>query len=194
VIDAHVADAPVVDAVVKIGGALLSIDGALPRTLAALERIAATHSILIVPGGGPFADAVRIASSQHHLSDDDAHWMAILGMEQFALLLASRLRDAELVSRRGEIARSLSRKKLPVLAPYRWLREVDPLPHSWDVTSDSIAAWVASQIGARRLILIKPTGHDPRTAVDRYFDRACAPPLQVSIVTPDLLTGSSFPD
>jgi aspartokinase-like uncharacterized kinase len=184
----------VIDAVTKVGGALLSIDGALPRTLAALERIAAAHSILIVPGGGPFADAVRITSKQHDLSDDDAHWMAILGMEQFALLLASRIRDAELVSRRGEVARALVRNKIPVLAPYRWLREADPLPHSWDVTSDSIAAWVASQIGARRLILIKPTGHDPRTAVDRYFDRVRAPALQVSIVTPDMLTGSWFPD
>ena len=187
-------DAPAVDAVVKIGGALLSIDGALARTLAALEHIAATRSILIVPGGGPFADAVRIASTQHDLSDDDAHWMAILGMEQFALLVASRLRNAEIVHRRGEIARAFARGTIPVLAPHHWLREADPLPHSWDVTSDSIAAWVASQIGARRLILIKPTGHDPRTAVDRYFDRVRAPALQVSIVTPDMLTGSWFPD
>jgi aspartokinase-like uncharacterized kinase len=187
-------DAPVIEAVVKVGGALLSIDGALPRTLAALERIAAAHSILIVPGGGPFADAVRIAGTQYDLSDDDAHWMAILGMEQFALLLASRLRNAELVSRRGEISRAFVRHKLPVLAPYRWLREADPLPHSWDVTSDSIAAWVASQLGAPRLILIKPPGHDPHTAVDRYFDRARAPALQLSIVTPDTLTESWFLD
>ena len=81
-----------------------------------------------------------------------------------------------------------------MLAPYRWLREADPLPHSWDVTSDSIAAWVASQVGARGLILIKPPGHDPRTAVDRYFDRARPPALKFSIVTPDALTGSWFPD
>jgi aspartokinase-like uncharacterized kinase len=194
VIDAHVVEAPMVDAVVKIGGSLLSIGDALPRTLAALTLIAATRSILVVPGGGPFADAVRTASTHHHLSDDDAHWMAILGMEQFALLLASRLHDAELVTRRGEIARARTRAKLPILAPYRWLREADPLPHSWDVTSDSIAAWVASRIGARRLILVKPPAHDPRTAVDRYFDRACEPALQVSIVTPDMLTGSWFPD
>ena len=90
-------DAPVVDAVVKVGGSLLSIDGALARTLAALELIAATRSILIVPGGGPFADVVRTASTQHGLGADDAHWMAILGMEQFAFLLASRLHDAKLV-------------------------------------------------------------------------------------------------
>ena len=155
-------DAPVIDAVVKIGGSLLSLDGVLPVTIAALERVAAERAILIVPGGGTFADAVRIASAQHDFGDDDAHWMAILGMEQFALLLASRMRNAELVHRHEDIAPALARGRIPVLAPYRWLRDADPLPHSWDVTSDSIAAWVASQIGARRLILIKPTGHDPR--------------------------------
>jgi aspartokinase-like uncharacterized kinase len=189
-----VIDTPVVDAVVKIGGSLLALGDSLPRTLAALERVAATRSILIVPGGGPFADVVRIASTNHDIGDDDAHWMAILGMEQFAILLAARLRSAELVHRRGEIARAFARRRIPVLAPYRWLREADPLPHSWDVTSDSIAAWVASQVHALRLILIKPPEHDPRTAVDRYFDRACAPDVQVSIVTPNALTGSWFPD
>jgi aspartokinase-like uncharacterized kinase len=184
----------VIDAVIKVGGSLLSLRDALTRTLASLERIARTRSILIVPGGGPFADAVRTASTQHDIGDDDAHWMAILGMEQFSLLLASRIRNAELVHRRGEIARAVARGRIPVLAPYRWLREADPLPHSWDVTSDSIAAWVASQLDARSLILIKPPGYDPRAAVDRYFERARAPAMPVSIVTPDSLTESSFPD
>ena len=183
-----------IDTVIKVGGSLLSLDDALPRTIAALELLAGTRSILVVPGGGPFTEAVRAASEQHSLDDDEAHWMAILGMEQFALLLAARIRNAELVHRPGEIARARTREKVPVLAPYRWLREADPLPHSWDVTSDSIAAWVASRVSARTLILVKPPGHDPRTAVDRYFDRARAPELKLSIVTPDALTGSWFPD
>ena len=80
-----------------------------------------------------------------------------------------------------------------MLAPYRWLRESDPLPHSWDVTSDSIAAWIASEIGAPQLILIKPDAHDALAVVDRYFDRARAPSLKYSILTPALLTGNWFP-
>jgi len=184
----------VIDAVIKVGGSLLTQGEALPRTIAALELLAATRTILVVPGGGPFADAVRAAGEIQPLSDDDAHWMAILGMEQFALLLASRIPNAELVHRPGEIARAVARHTIPVLAPYRWLREADPLPHSWDVTSDSIAAWVAARVGAQRLILIKPSGHDPHTAVDRYFDRALSPAMKLSIVTPDTLTGSWFPD
>ena len=123
------------DAVIKVGGSLLSLGDALPRTIAALELLAGTRSSLIVPGGGPFDDAVRSASELHALGDDDAHWMAILGMEQFALLLASKIRNAKLVHRRGEIARALARGKVPVLAPYRGLREADPLPPDCTATA-----------------------------------------------------------
>lgn len=182
-----------IDAVIKIGGALLSLDDALPRTLAALELLSSERSFVVVPGGGPFADAVRSVHERHSLSPDDAHWMAILGMDQYAILLASRMRSAELVHRHGEVARARARGRIPVLAPSRWLREADPLPHSWDVTSDSIAAWVATEVGARQLILIKPSTRDQHTIVDRYFDRARPPSLRCSIFTPDMLSGSWFP-
>ncbi len=183
----------VIDAVIKIGGALLSLGDTLPRALAAIELLSPERSLVIVPGGGPFADAVRSVHERHALTPDDAHWMAILGMDQYAILLASRIRNAELVSRPGEIARAQARDRIPVLAPYRWLREADPLPHGWDVTSDSIAAWVASTIGARQLILIKPSARDPHTILDRYFEHARPPSLRCSIVTPDMLSGSWFP-
>jgi 5-(aminomethyl)-3-furanmethanol phosphate kinase len=182
-----------IDAVVKIGGSLLGNANALARTLSALEIVAEAHTILIIPGGGPFADAVRAIDERHSLTNDDAHWMAVLGMDQFAIFLVSKIQQTELVYRRGEIARAHARHRAPVLAPYRWMREADPLPHSWDVTSDSIAAWIAGEVGARRLILIKPDAHDALTAVDPYFDRARAPSMEYSIVTPAMLTGSWFP-
>jgi hypothetical protein len=40
-----------------------------------------------------------------------------------------------------------------ILLPYRVMREQDPLPHSWDVTSDTIAAWVAKTLGTNLLVL-----------------------------------------
>jgi aspartokinase-like uncharacterized kinase len=181
------------DAVVKVGGSLLDDRDALSRTLSALEIIAPVRALVIVPGGGPFADAVRAVDQRHTLSGDDAHWMAILGMEQFAIALASSIRNAELVHGSDDIARAQTRGRIPVLAPYRWLRESDPLPHSWDVTGDSIAAWIASEIGAPQLILIKPDAHDALAVVDRYFDRARAPSLKYSILTPAMLTGNWFP-
>jgi aspartokinase-like uncharacterized kinase len=180
------------DAVIKVGGALLSVPNALPRVLSELERLSLDHSLLVIPGGGPFADAVRAVHEAHTLTPDDAHWMAILGMDQYAVLLASRIRNAQLVHRRDELARAPERGRVRVLAPYRWMREADPLPHSWDVTSDSIAAWVACEIGARQLILIKPSAAEPRTIVDPYFERACPASLPFSIATPDTFSGSSF--
>lgn len=183
-----------IDGVVKIGGALLADERMLARAITALDQLAASRTTLIVPGGGPFTDTVRNLDRRLFLSDDEAHWMAILGMEQFALLLASRLQDAELIHYPDEIARAHARHTLPVLAPYRWLREADPLPHSWDVTSDSIAAWVAAAVGARRLVLIKAAADGPSAIVDRYFDRARPPALACSVVTPGQLTGSWFPE
>jgi len=183
----------VIDAVVKVGGALLSLDDALPRFVGALNRIPPDHSFIVIPGGGPFADAVRSVDRLHSLSPDDAHWMAILGMDQYAIMLASRIPNAELVHRHGEIARARARGRIPVLAPYRWLREVDPLPHSWDVTSDSIAAWIAVQVGARQLVLIKASSHGEHSTVDRHFERARPAALKCSIITPDMFSGNWFP-
>ena len=33
------------------------------------------------------------------------------------------------------------------------MRQRDPLPSSWDVTSDSIAAWIAAELGIELLVL-----------------------------------------
>jgi aspartokinase-like uncharacterized kinase len=108
-------------------------------------------SILIVPGGGIFADAVRRADEMFGLGDDASHWMAILGMEQYACYLQDK----------SHATGTDSVKELPqgvsILFPYRLLKAEDPLPHSWDVTSDTIAAWVARQTGAR---FIKATDVD----------------------------------
>src|SRR6266852_4299449 len=78
-----------------------------------------------------------------------------------------------------------ARARLPVLAPYRWLRAADPLPHSWEVTSDSIAAWLAGQVRARRVVLIKPAQGDPAKLVDSYFLRTLPRGVEHLVVTAD---------
>ena len=161
---------------VKVGGALLASPGHLDAVLAELADTASTRRLLVIPGGGPFADAVREVDRELTLSDEAAHWMAVLAMDQYAHLLVSRLRTAGLVSDAAAIAAQLDQGRLPVLAPFRWLRDADPLPHSWDVTSDSIAAWVAGEVGARRLVLVKPPGAGDQ-AVDSYFHRVLRPEM-----------------
>lgn len=165
---------PPVPVIVKIGGGLLAVRGALDVVAAALATPAARAiAPLIVPGGGPFADAVRNVEDAVSVDADAAHWMAILGMEQYAHLLASRIPFAHLVERLDEIPAVRGAHGIPVLAPYRLLRHHDPLPHSWSVTSDSVAAWVSGVLDARRLILVKPVRiTDQSTAVDRWFASA----------------------
>ena len=143
-----------VDAVVKLGGSLL--DGVAPGPLLeALGALARTKSLVVVPGGGPFADAVREACGRHASDESTAHWMAILAMDQHAHLLAGLQAAADVVVDAEGVRHAVGAGRLAVLAPFAWLRAADPLPHGWHVTSDSIAAWVAGQVGARRLILLK---------------------------------------
>lgn len=146
------------DGVVKLGGSVLANPDLFARALSAIQDCSSESRLLIVPGGGTFADAVREADRRLGLSDETAHWMAVLAMDQMAHVVAERLGNSRIVSAPVEIMAALVAGQVPVLAPSRWLRETDPLPHSWEVTSDSIAAWAAGQVGAEILVLIKPSG------------------------------------
>jgi aspartokinase-like uncharacterized kinase len=164
-----------VEIVVKLGGGLLACPETFDAVVSAIGAAARECRLLVVPGGGPFADAVREVDRRLRLSDDAAHWMAVLAMDQYAHLVAARLPGGMLVTEPSEIDAAFSvglDGQVPVLAPYRWLRAADPLPHTWDVTSDSIAAWVAGASGAQRLVLVKPPGTSGSEQVDAYFLRA----------------------
>ena len=177
--------ATAIDTVVKLGGGLLAHPKQFETTLEAIGRAMRARRLLVVPGGGPFADKVREIDQHQKLSDDAAHWMAVLAMDQFAHLVVSRLPGSRLVALSQEIDAALYEGHLPVLAPFRWLREADPLPHAWAVTSDSIAAWVAGAIGARRLVLVKPPGAAGDGLVDEYFTHALEDRVSLVIVGAD---------
>lgn len=172
-----------VGAVIKIGGCISRVPSALERVCAAVEHASRTHPLTIVPGGGPFADAVRAFERHHQISPDAAHWMAILAMDQYAHVLADRIAGAELVDEPGMLLGALGRGSVAVLAPSRWMRAADVLPHSWEVTSDSIAAFVAGAVGATRLILVKMT--DRGEPVDEYFHTALPLGLPYTILASD---------
>jgi aspartokinase-like uncharacterized kinase len=122
--------------VVKLGGSLYN---QVPDLVPVL--LASGRPLFIVPGGGMFADTVR----RSRVDDDSAHWMAIASMDQYGWFIASQ----------GIMATALLQapKRPVVFLPYCSLRQHDPLPHSWDVTSDSIAAWVADLLGLDLLLL-----------------------------------------
>jgi aspartokinase-like uncharacterized kinase len=96
------------------------------------------------------------------------------------------LPGAAIVEAATEMDCALVAHRVPVLAPSRWLRSADPLPHSWDVTSDSIAAWIAGCVDAPRLVLVKPPGVERVDgAVDPYFNRALPSGMETTIVAAD---------
>jgi aspartokinase-like uncharacterized kinase len=178
-------ETPAVHTVVKVGGGLLAKAGAFELVIEALTAFRPGRRLVIVPGGGPFAEAVRQMFKRVKIGDDAAHWMAVLGMDQYGLALAARIPDATLVDTPAGVTAALDAGRLPVLAPHRWLRAADPLPHSWEVTSDSIAAWVAGALAARRVVLIKPAHWDHGKVVDAYFLRALPRGVEHLIVTLD---------
>ncbi len=178
-------DTRLVHTIVKVGGGLLGKAGALDLVTEALTAFSPGRRLVILPGGGPFADAVRTMFRRVKIGQDAAHWMAVLGMDQYAHALVARLAGAELVEQQADIAAARQAGRLPVLAPYRWLRAADPLAHSWDVTSDTIAAWFAGALDARRIVLIKPAAGDTLKLVDAFFLRTLPPGVEHLIVTPD---------
>jgi len=176
--------ASIVDIVVKVGGGLLRHPAALDQVMAAVAEASRHSRVLVVSGGGPLADTVREVDGALHLSADASHWMAVKAMDQLAEVLADRYAPATLVNDAHEVRHTLRAARLPVLAPYRWLRDADALPRTWDVTSDSIAAWVAGELGARRVVLVKAPGATGEL-VDSYYDRALHPALESRVVGAD---------
>jgi aspartokinase-like uncharacterized kinase len=184
--------------VMKVGGAFIEDPATFAVLVDALNSLVHHRDrVLLVPGGGPFADRVRAVDRQLGIGDSAAHWMAILGMDQHAHLLASRIGVADMVQTIDEARAAHAAHRLPVLAPFQWLRAHDPLPHSWAVTSDSIAAWIAIEVGALELVLVKPIAGPAEAVTDAYFPTVLTHgaelgrSLLVRVTGPDLTTGSN---
>jgi 5-(aminomethyl)-3-furanmethanol phosphate kinase len=137
--------------VVKIGGSLWR-SRRLGAWIAALRQY--PSALTIVPGGGPFADAVRAAQPQMSFSDDAAHKMALLGMEQYGLALADLFPGLVLFQTPQEAAAVHTLKHIAVWRPTA-MALTARIEAGWDITSDSLAAFYARASGATRLLLIK---------------------------------------
>lgn len=138
-------------AIVKLGGS----HAASPHLKAWLTAIASeAGAIVVAPGGGPFADAVRAAQAAMGYDDVAAHEMALLAMTQFGRALQSLNPALRLSSSLAAIRRTMREGMVPVWSPERMARAAG-LPQSWDLTSDSLAAWLATALGAGHLVLVK---------------------------------------
>jgi aspartokinase-like uncharacterized kinase len=150
--------------VIKIGGSL-SDWHRLGTWLDLIARPGHLHPVVIVPGGGPFADAVRDAQDNWRFDDRLAHRMALLAMEQFGLMLHGICPTLHTAATRERL-RSLIRARMPaVWLPSAMALDQPEIAESWDVTSDSLAAWLAVELDAAALVLVK-SGPCPCAATD----------------------------
>ena len=140
-------------AIVKLGGSLASS----PKLRAWLDVCASAGAgrMVIVPGGGPFADAVRALQPQQGFDDASAHRMALLAMEQFGRMLIGMHPELVAADSGSAIGYALARGEVPVWMPSAMVLACADIPVSWNVTSDSLAAWLAEELHATLLILVK---------------------------------------
>lgn len=144
--------------VIKLGGSLLAKARELVHFLGGYAERNAI-SIVIIPGGGPFAEEIKRLPEKEAISDDAAHWMAVLAMHQYGFFLADDNPDIPVVESMDEIQNA---GHICIVLPYKILKDDDSLPHTWDVTSDTIAAFIAEKLGEKSFIKV--------TAVDGILD------------------------
>lgn len=144
------------EAVFKIGGKILENSVHLKSTFSQLTQLyeeKILQKIIIIPGGGSFANFVRKIDEELELGADLAHWMAIYSMNCNGQTLIKNYPYLETIE---DLKTFQDAKQMfCVFLPYNFLRKDDILPHIWDVTSDSIALYVANKLKLNHCFLIK---------------------------------------
>ena len=146
--------------VIKLGGSL-SYGNDLPQCLQTIANLPET--VVIVPGGGAFADQVRMAQHNWQFDDATAHAMAILAMQQMALLLQSLAKSLPI----ADSVAAIRQQANPHMIWSPKLPELDAagIEASWEVTSDSLAAWLAGELAADELVLVKSATIDSKQSI-----------------------------
>lgn len=170
--------------VIKLGGSLLGTPSLAERFRAWLREQSPLANVVVV-GGGTIVEKLRELDHVHGFAPNQAHWLAIQAMSVTAGVVADALGDAPLVPSLDQLR--LQRAGVEILDVEQFMRDDaggdDPLPESWDVTSDSIAARLAARLGADELVLLKSACQPPGSNwtelaaagyVDVYFPRAAA--------------------
>jgi len=169
-------------AVIKVGGSLFDLPDLGDRLQSLLAQLNGSRPLLI-SGGGRAADVVRNWDRLFLLGETKSHWLAIQALALNDRLLCELVPGTRLVSSLDTAEQAWEQQQIPVLSVYEHLTQFpaeteEELPASWDVTSDSISAWITLTWLADELILLKsvdlPEGVtmddlSPRGLVDPYF-------------------------
>lgn len=139
--------------VIKLGGSLLGTP-ALMHWLNIIQQHG-DGRVVIVPGGSVFADAVREAQLISGINDKTAHQLALLAMDQYGLMLAGMNEGLVTASSELELAERSYQHRGIVWLPSKMVMMDEDIPQNWEVTSDSLSAWLAKKVNAKFLVLVK---------------------------------------
>lgn len=156
--------------IIKLGGSL-SYSDALVNSLNVVESDYQGRAAVIVPGGGAFADQVRLAQQHWQFDDTTAHHMAILAMQQMALMFKGLKPGFAMAHAVLAIQGQLNRHGTVIWSPD--IAELDNagVSASWDITSDSLAAWLAKVLSATELILVKSVAIDASLSLQQLAEQ-----------------------
>ena len=139
--------------IVKLGGSL-NTNPVLPAWLDLLAKCGGGR-VIVVCGGGAFADEVRRTQAHWQFGDLSAHNMAVLAMVQTAYLLHGLNPALQLARSKTDIRRVLHKGRTALWLPFELQREQPDADTNWDVSSDSIALDLARRLNAERLVVVK---------------------------------------
>jgi aspartokinase-like uncharacterized kinase len=176
---------------VKVGGSLFDLPD-LGFKLVEWLRVFGQNRVILVPGGGRFVDCVRELDRRETLGGEKAHWLALKAVTLSAWFLHPLVPNSGVVAGVEDCPALWDGGRIPILDLHAFAQADEgrpgALPHSWDVTSDSFAARVASVIQADRLILLKSATIPPEMdwdvaanagLVDRHFPKVVAPGIEI---------------
>lgn len=198
-------EAPVQGAslVIKLGGSL-SREGRAADALAEVTSAADEVRALVLSGGGAEVDEVRDAVRRGDMEGSEAYWAAVRALDRMSAALVAAYeasRSPGRVRLCGDLPsarRAWDEGRLPVLTPYPVVRSVPDFPVDWQMTSDSIAAWMAFRVDADDLVLAKarPPRSPTRVAEDGVPTASASALVEESLVDaflPRFLARPEFP-
>lgn len=142
--------------IVKIGGKILEKLENIESTITQFKHLINKNIIqrvIIIPGGGSNVNFIRELDKKLSIGDDLAHWMSIYAMNLNGIKINERFSDIKCINDYHQLLKS--NEPFSIFLPFDYLKFSDKLPHSWDITSDSIALYLAYKLKLNECYLIK---------------------------------------
>ena len=180
----------IIKQVVKIGGSLF------PDYAIELAKQLNNTNSLIILGGGEFANLIRKYDSTQNFSSEVTHFTAIDCMDIIAKLVNDKVDSTKMAFSIDEINEISDDGFTPIFVVSDFLKNEDPFECSWDVTSDSIAAYVAHIFNANLFIVTNVNGiytQEPKEPGSTFISKIDATKLltfqesSIDVMLPSLL-------